>query len=295
MPMIVLPGAPPVTVPDRVTSPDGWLAAIVDEPWAGVVLSVDYTAGSSPLSTAASVRRVRIVRTGPDGVQVAVRGAAPGWAVEGVGTAYDHEAPLGVPVMYSAQPEYADGTLGPVSSLAVEVPAPAVGAVRDLWLKSLDEPGLSARVHITTWGARESAARQDVAARAGSPFAMVGYDAHAAATVQVVVDVPPEQVEQVRRLMDAGVLLAQTRPGYQQPDSFFVPGDWTEDTTGKLGSTGGYAVGFTIAPIERPDPEGQPMRLPGWSWDTVAASFESWTAVASSYSSWAALATNGRA
>lgn len=294
MPMIVLPGAPPVTVPDRVTSPDGWLAAIVDEPWAGVVLSVDYTAGGTPLSTAANVRRVRIYRTGPDGVKVAVRGAAPAWAVEGVGTAYDHEAPLGVPVMYTAQPQYADGTLGPVSSLAVEVPAPAVGAVRDLWLKSLDEPGLSVRVHITSWGARESAARQDVAQRAGSAFAMVGYDVHTAATVQAVVDVPPEQLEQVRRLMDAGVLLAQTRPGYQQPDSFFVPGDWTEDATGKLGSTGGYAVAFTVQPLERPDPEGQPMRLPGWSWDTVAAGFASWSAVASSYSSWAALATNGR-
>ncbi|MFF9894979.1 hypothetical protein [Streptomyces longispororuber] len=291
--MIVLPGAPPVTVPERITSADGWLAAIVDEPWAGVVLSVDYTA-EPPLSTAANVRRVRITRTGPDGVEVAVRGAAPAWAIEGVGVAYDHEAPLGVPVLYRAQPEYADGTLGPVSTLAVEVPAPGVGAVRDLWLKSVDTPGLSVLVHITSWGAREAAARQDVAARAGSPFQMVGFDVHAAPVVPVVVDVPPAQIVQVRALMDAGVLLAQTRPGYQQPDAYFVPGDWTEEATGKLGSTGGYAVAFSIAPIERPDPAGQPMRLPGWSYDTVASNFGSYDAVASSFVSFAALATNGR-
>ncbi|WP_240649670.1 hypothetical protein [Streptomyces sp. Z26] len=291
--MIVLPGAPPVTVPDRVVSPDGWLAAIVDEPWAGVVLSYDATAGT-PLPAAADVRRVRIVRVGPDGVEVPVRGAAPAWAIEGVGVAYDHEPPLGVPVVYRATPEYADGTSGPVSSLAVEVPAPAPGAIRDLWLKSVDEPGLSLRVHITSWGERESAGRQDVASRSGSPYALVGYDVHAAPSVAAVVDVPPEQIEQVRELMDCGVLLAQTRPGYQQPDAFFVPGDWTEKATGKLGATGGYAVGFTVQPVERPAPEDQPMRLPGWSWDQVAAAFADWDAVAAAFPSWAALATNGR-
>lgn len=292
MPMIVLPGAPPVTIPERVTSPSGWLAAVVDETWAGVVLAVDYTA-NIPHERAAEVRTVRIRRTDPGGAQVAVRSGDPAWAIEGVGTAYDHEAPLGVPVIYTATPVYEDGTAGPDSALAVQVPAPAPGARRDLWVKSLDVPGLSMRVQLTSPAGREAAGQQDVAARAGSPYSMVAFDVHAAATTQVTVDVPPEQIERWRQLMDAGVLLAQVRPAYRWPDQFFVPGDWTETPTGKLGTTGGYAVGFTMQPIERPDPAGQPMRLPGWSWDHVAARFGSWDAVAGTYSSWAALSTNG--
>lgn len=293
MPMIVLPGAPPVTVPERVTSPDGWLAAVVDEQWAGVVLAVDYTAGALPHDQAASVMQVRIRRADADGTTTAVRGGLYAWAVEGVGTAYDHEAPLGVPVVYTATAVYADGSLGPSSSLAVEVPAPAAGDPQDLWLKSLDEPGLSMRVQLTTPAGRESAGQQDVAARSGSPYSMVAWDVHAAATTAVTVDVPPEKIEQVRRLLDSGVLLAQTRPGYRWPDAYHVPGDWTETPTGKLGSTGGYAVAWTIQPIERPDPADQPMRMPGWSYDAVAAAFGTYDAVTASYSSYAALSTNG--
>ncbi|MEV8396242.1 hypothetical protein [Streptomyces sp. NPDC056650] len=89
------------------------------------------------------------------------------------------------------------------------------------------------------------------------------------------------------------MLLAQVRPGYRIPDRFFVPGDVTEKPTGKLGVTGGYTVGFDIVPIERPATGGQPMRAPGWSYDTLAATFGTYDAVATSYSSYAAMATNG--
>ncbi|WP_431980230.1 hypothetical protein [Streptomyces qinglanensis] len=291
--MIVLPGAPPVTIPDVVTSPEGWLTAVVDPTWAGVVLAVDYTA-STPLPAAAAVRKVQIVRLDPGGQDpVPVRSADLAWALEGVGSAYDHEAPLGQAVTYTARPQYTDGTWGPTTSLSVTVPAPAVGARRDLWLKSLDMPSLSLRVQISSADARESAARMESADLDGSPYPAVAYDVHTAATTAVVVDVPPSQIEQMRQLLDSGVLLAQTRPGYLWPDAYFVPGDWSEKPTGKLGSTGGYLVGFTIAPIERPDTAGQGMRMPGWSWADVAAQFGTYDAVAAAYSDYASLATNG--
>ncbi|SFK72888.1 hypothetical protein [Streptomyces pini] len=294
MPMIVDLSAPQVTPPERTTSPDGWLAAVVDEAWAGVTLAVDYTA-SVPLADAASVRQVRITRLDPGAAgPVPVRSADPAWAVEGVGTAYDHEAPLGVAVVYTAVPVYADGSEGPSSSLAVTVPAPEAGADDDLWLKSLDEPGLSARCMVVSWQSPTSAARQDAVDVAGSPYRALAYDEHGAETAQVVVDVPPERVEQVRELLRSGVLLAQVRPGYLTPDRFFVPGEITGPTpTGKLGSSEGYQFGFTIEPIARPDTAGQPLRLPGWSWDHVAAQFATWDEVAAAYSSWAALSTNG--
>ncbi|MFF1498713.1 hypothetical protein ACFVZR_02250 [Streptomyces sp. NPDC058316] len=293
MPMIVDPSAPQVKPPDRVTSVDGWFAANVDKPWAGVVLSVDYTTPPNP--SAETMWQVRVVRQDPGAsAPVPVRSADPAWAIGGVGTAYDHEAPLGVPVVYTATPIYVDGSEGPSSSLAVTVPAPEPGDDRDLWIKSLDTPGMSLRSMIVEWSGAASAGRQDGADIAGSAFRQIAYDEHGAEVLQVVVDVPPEAVDSMRALLRSGVLLAQVRPGYLTPDAYFVPADLTGPTpTGRLGSSEGYRFGFTIEPLARPDTAGQPLRVPGWSWDILATRFATWDAVAASFSTWASLSTNG--
>ena len=294
MPMIVDPSAPQITPPTTLTSPDGWLTAVVDEPWAGVYLAVDYRDGGTPLSGAAQVRKVRITRQDPGATTAAgVRSGDLAWALEGVGQAYDHEAPLGVAVVYSAQPQYADGTWGPTSSLGLVVPAPLPAQTKDLWLKSLDEPGLSMRVMLGPAQGTTSTARQETAARSGTPYMAVAYDTASAPSETVTVDVLAEDIEQFRTLIRSGVLLAQVRPGYQKPDRFFVPADVTEQPTGKLGSTGGYTVTFDIVPIERPSAAGQPMRAPAWSYDALAAAFGTYDAVTASYANYAALATNG--
>lgn len=274
-------------------------SAYVDGSQPGGVWEGTPNASPSQLRTAvpdvADVLQVRIMRQDPGAAEpVPVRSGDPAWAIEGVGTAYDHEAPLGVAVVYTATVIYTDGTLGPVSSLAVTVPAPEPGTDRDLWLKSLDEPGLSLRVMIVNWSGGTSTARQDTADVPGSPYIAVAYDEHSAEAYQVTVDVPPEDVDRMRDLLRSGVLLAQTRPGYLFPDTFHVPGDITGPVpTGKLGSSGGYQFAWTLTPTARPDTDRQPMRLPGWSWDAVAAQFATWDAVAASYSSWASLSTNG--
>lgn len=296
MPMIVDPGAPQVTPPDRITSPDGWFAAVVDEQWAGVTLSYDGTVAPAAPDVA-SILQVRITRTDPGAAaSVPVRSGDPAWAVEGVGTAYDHEAPLGVPVVYTATPVYLDGSTGPSSALAVTVPAPEPGEDRDLWLKSLDEPGLSLRVMLVDWPGPTAAGRQSALDIDGSRYRAVSWDVHGAETIPIVVDVPPEDVDRMRNLLRSGVLLAQARQGYYFSDAFHVPADITGPTpTGKLGSSEGYRFGWTIEPIERPDTVGQPMMLPNWSYDAVAQQFGTYDAVASSYASYGALSTNGGA
>lgn len=294
MPMIVDPSAPPITAPETVTSPEGWLTAVVDPVWAGVYLAVDYTAGDTPLAEAADVRKALITRQDPGAAgPVPVRSGNLAWAIEGTGTAYDHEAPLGVAVAYTARPLYADGTWGPETSLAVVVPAPSPGHSRDLWLKSLEDPGLSMRVMYGTAQGTTSTARQETASRSGSPYTAVAYDTAAAPAETVSVDVLAEDIVQFRTLVRSGVLLAQVRPGYQIPDRFFVPADVSEKPTGKLGSTGGYTVTFDIVPIERPDTADQPMVTPEWSYDALAAGFASYDTVEAAYTSYAALATNG--
>ncbi|MEV0526642.1 hypothetical protein AB0I66_24675 [Streptomyces sp. NPDC050439] len=293
MPMIVDPAASPVTPPETVTSPEGWLTAVIDGPWAGVYLAVDYTAGDTPLDSAADVRKVHLTRQDPGASPVGVRSGDLAWAVEGIGQAYDHEAPLGVAVAYTARPLYADGSWGPATSLGLVVPAPPAAQSKDLWLKSIESPGLSMRVMLLAAQGTTSAARQESALRTGSPYMAVAYDTAAAPAESVSVDVLAADIERFRQLIRSGVLLAQVRPGYHVPDRYFVPGEVSEKPTGKLGATGGYTVTFDIVPVERPATGGQPMCAPGWSYDLLADAFATYDAVTASYPTYAALATNG--
>jgi len=292
VPMIVDLSAPQVTPPVQVVSPDGWLAALVDNTWAGVTLSYNGEAGDVPLADVADVRQVRIVRQDPGAAApVPVRSADPAWAIEGAGSAYDHEAPLGVAVVYTATPIYADGSTGPASSLAVTVDAPPVGP-GDVWIKNLDTPGLSQRVTVTQWPQLTWAARIDSAAVAGSPYPVASQDVYGAPTSNITLDAENTQIEAVQTLLATpGVLLIQTRPDYHRPDQYVLVGDVQQQVASV--PTGSRTYTADLTQVGRPDTAGQPLRMPGWSWDELASRFASWDAVAASYSSWASLAVNG--
>jgi hypothetical protein len=290
MPMIVDLDAPLIEPPETVTSPDGWFTAVVDALWAGVVLGVDYTAGS-PLADAADVMRVRIVRQDPGASAVPVRSADTAWAIEGVGTAYDHEAPLGVAVVYTATAIYADDTEGPSSSLSMTVPAPDPGP-RDVWIKSVDEPGLSARVTVRSWPELTWAARIEQASAEGSRFPIASQDVYTAAASTIVLDAVGSQIETLERLLATpGVRLIQTRPDYHRADQFVLFGDVQQVMDSVPTESRSYQA--SVMQVARPDTEGQPLRLPAWSWDALAQQFATWDAVAASYPSWASLSVNG--
>jgi hypothetical protein len=287
--MIVDPSAPHITPPTPVISPDGWFKASVDTLYAGVVLAVDYTAGT-PYTGAADVRKVRITRTDPGKAAVPVRSADTAWAIEGVGAAYDHEAPLGVAVVYTATAILADGSDGPVSSLAVTVPEPEVPA--DVWIKSVDDPGLSARVTVTAWPQLQWESRIDTADVAGSPYAATSQDVYASAGSDISIDAQGDQIEALRTLLTTpGVRLIQTRSANRRPDQFvlFATPAESVDTT----PDGARTFTAAVREVERPGTTGQPLRLPSWSYDHVAAQYASYSAVESTFGSYLALATNG--
>jgi len=290
MPMIVDLSAPEVSPPETVVSPDGWLTAAVDEAHAGVVLAVDYTAGT-PLPDAADVLRVRIVRQDPGAVSpVPVRSGDTAWAVGGVGSAYDHEAPLGVGVAYTATAIYADGTEGPSSSVAVTVPAPTPPA--DVWIKSIDDPSLSARVTVLSWPTLQWESRIESAQVQGSRYPSTSQDVYSASTSDITIDAEGAQIEALRELLTTpGVRLIQTLPGYHRPDLYVLFGNPQESTV----STPDQPRTFTaqVTEVARPDTAGQPLRVPGWSWDAVGEQFATWDAFAASYPSWASAAVNG--
>ncbi|MFJ8760851.1 hypothetical protein [Streptomyces cyaneofuscatus] len=286
--MIVDPGAPLVEPPARVTSPDGYLAAIVDEVWAGVVLSYDGAA----LADGDDIRWVRIVRQDPGALEpVPVRSAAPAWAIGGVGTAYDHEAPLGVAVIYTATPVYADGSAGPTSALAVTVPAPPPGP-GDVWIKSLDEPGLSVRATVTSWPELTWEARLDSATVQGSAYPVAAQDVYTAAASAITIDAEGDQIEALLQLLTTpGVRLIQTRPDYHRRDQYVLLSgvQQTIDTT----PTDARSYQASLTQVGRPATAGQPMRMPGWSYDHLPVRYATSDAVVGSYSSWASLSTDG--
>lgn len=290
MPMIVDPDAPPVEPPETVTSPDGWFKAALDTTWAGVVLAVDYTAGT-PLTGAADVRRVLITRQDPGAAApVPVRGANLAWALAGVGEGYDHEAPLGVGVTYTAQPQYADGTWGPTSSLGIELAAPA--PLADVWIKSVDEPGASARVTVTEWPQLAWEARIDQAQVAGSPYPAAAQDVYSAAASEITLDAEGSAIETVRALLTTpGVRLLQTDPDYHRPDMYVLFSNPAEVLD--AGPDGSRTFTASVVQVGRPDTLDQRMRMPAWSYDTVAAQFATYDAVATAYADYQSLALNG--
>ncbi|MFE6494121.1 hypothetical protein [Streptomyces sp. NPDC057748] len=287
MPMIVDLSAPVVSAPVTATSPDGRLKATLDADYAGVVLSYD----GATLPSAATVRKVRIARRNPDGGLYPVRSADPAWAIAGVGRAYDHEAPLGVPVSWTATPIYADGSTGPASAVALTAPAPTTQDA-DVWLKHVDTPGLSARVVVTEWPTLSYGSRLDMQTAVGNPFPAVTQDVYDGATSEMAFDAIGPNIERVRAMLLAGgVFLVQTGPENHRPDMYVVFGDVDENLDDVPG--GGRTFRASVTEVARPDTVGQPLRMPGWSIDHVSARFATLDAVTASYARVVDLATDG--
>ncbi|MZF56951.1 hypothetical protein GTX53_24485 [Streptomyces sp. SID5594] len=244
------------------------------------------------LPGAAAVRHVRVVRQDPGArAPVPVRSADPAWAIGGVGAAYDHEAPLGVAVIYTATPVYVDGTTGPTSALAVTVPAPPPGP-GDVWIKSVDDPGLSVRATVTSWPELSWEARLDSAAVQGSPYPTASQDVYTAAASTITIDAEGDQIEALVQLLTTpGVRLIQTRPDYHRPDQYVLLSGVQQAIDTIPTEARSYQAALTQ--VGRPATAGQPMRMPGWSYDHLPVRFATSDAVVGSYSSWASLSTDG--
>jgi hypothetical protein len=162
-----------------------------------------------------------------------------------------------------------------------------------VWIKSLDDPGLSARVRRDRVAVDcQWASRVDSTDVAGSRYPAAAQDVYASAESSIVLDAEDSEIEVVRTLLlTPGVRLIQTRPDYHRPDQFvmFSSAEESVDTTPDGART--FTAG--VKEVARPDTSGQPLRIPGWSWDALADSFGTWDAVAASYTSWASLSVNG--
>jgi hypothetical protein len=258
--IVIDPDAPPLVPPVEVTSPDGILTARRDDTWAGVILTADYT-DADPVPG-----RVRLVRVGPDGIEVPVRSGDLAWAPGGLAVGYDHEAPLGVPVTWYAYPVTGGGTHGARSQgAALTIPEP--NPVRDVWLKSVNDPAASLRVLVTSWPTLEYAARQQRLDILGAASPVIGIDAWSLGSgdAQILTESLAERIALLRLLTSGSVLLAQTRGAYGRPDAYVVPGSPSEQMIGAATDPGRLWT-ITMTSVDRPPTLDAGLRIPGRSY-----------------------------
>jgi hypothetical protein len=265
--IVIDPDAPPLVPPVEVTSPDGILTARRDDTWAGVILTADYT-GADPVPG-----RVRLVRVGPDGIEVPVRSGDLAWAPGGLAVGYDHEAPLGVPVTWYAYPVTGGGTEGARSQgAALTIPEPS-DSVRDVWLKSLTDPAASLRVLVTAWPVLEYPARQQRLDVIGARSPVITSDVWAlgASEATILTETLDERVALLDLVTSGSVLLAQTRGGYGRPDAYLVPGTPSEQMAGDATDPARIWT-VPLTGVDRPPTVGAGLVIPGRSYhDTGVA------------------------
>jgi len=288
MPMIVDPNAPQIEPPDEVVSTDGHLTAVIDEPYAGVLLICDRS-GDPTVIPHWSVERVN-----PDGTHHRVRSGDPVWSPGGYGLCYDHEAPLGVAVLYVATPLLADGQPAADSSeVAVTIPPPTYP--KDVWIKSTNRPGASMRVHVEEWPELTTEARNQLVTIPGDRYPVATLDVYDASTSTMTLFTETAvEAQALRDLLEApDVLLVSARPEHNRPDEFVVTGTLSEAIIGPGDPARRWTV--PLQPVARPDTRDQTMRMPGWSADELLERFATLSAVAASYPTNAAAATDGLA
>ena len=279
MPIIVDPTFIPPAGPTTVVSPDGYLTATLDAPWAGVRLVADFSTLGSDIEKVAFFRDGQPVRSGD-----------LAWAPGGVAVAYDHEAPLGVVSSWSAVAYFRGGdSPGSTSTPALLVPLPDGGA-KLAWLKSVDTPSASLRVKILEFreaGRDPRASLQPVIGSAyptGTRDTLTGL----AATLTVRTDTQAEY-DALLALLDTQWMLLQT------PDWMGIPADLYCMATGPMAASrlGGHTLGWAqrawdipLVQLDRPATVDAPLLIPGVTWDSVAATYATWDALTAAVPTW---------
>lgn len=258
MPIVLDPNVANPGTGVSATSSDGVLTVYLDVQYAGVVLAADFSA----LSTKPSM--VRFYRNG-----VTVRSGDPAWSPGGYGRAYDHEAPLGVASSWTVVPIFADGTTGTASTpAAITIPFD-ISDKRSVWLKSIDNPGLSMRLlpvlPLPTFTRAANVLLQRVP---GSAYPLGTIDARSARTAEYhFLTTGEDERDDLELLLDSGVLLLQHSASHHTRDIYCVAGDTTEDPAGAGMEDADREWVVPITEVRRPPTIDSPLYIPGRSYD----------------------------
>lgn len=260
------------------------LTADVVGGWGGVELIADLSA-NTPVPAL-----IRVTRTNSaTGETVTVRGADPVYSPGGVAYGFDHEAPLGVVVTYSAQGYTA-------ADVATGAPVEAVlststVAAHMAWVKSITEPSLSRVLMVAAIGPLARRRRREtfeVLGRSNLVTQSRGLSGREGRLEVLALSMT--EADDIDALLSQDTLLVQFPPQLGILDLYASVGDVTPTPVGPR-RMAVQRWETTITEKDRPSTAGSGLRAPGWSWDAAAATWADWGAVAAARASWVALAS----
>ena len=242
-----------------VSAGDAWTVDNV------MIVDGDYD-GPFRLPSYPAVKRVRVIRTNPDGTDVIVRGADPAWAPGGMGVAYDFEAPLSAAVSYRVEGLgwAGDTVLATSQAAAISTTEPA-----QVWLKSVDDPGLSMQVRVEGWEETDGDSRTDASTVMGRALRVPVFGTPGGISGRLTVSAFDKATyDALRTLLRSGTLLMQAPQSYGIPADLYVfrVGELPIDRPDMMPS---WVYRRFVIQLEQQDPPptlGQPSRVPGHSY-----------------------------
>jgi hypothetical protein len=255
------------------------LTATNDTTWASVKLSVDLSGVSSPWFV--TITRKNNVT----GELAKVRSADLTAAGGGILLAYDHECPLGVSCTYSAQAYTAVGAAtGSPATATVTTPNVTDGGIA--WLKSIDNPSLSLSLRVFAAGflGRRNRTQEFQVINRTNPvvqsFGLSGRKGPIEVTAKTWAT-----IDAAVKLFNEKQILVQFAPTSHIPDLYAAVGDVQPLVFGPR-SQQFQRFQVDLTEIDRPSTTNDPLRIPGVSWTSQAATFATYTAAAAARTSW---------
>ncbi|MEW1551365.1 hypothetical protein [Streptomyces tsukubensis] len=277
--------APETTSPgfiDRVYAGPGGLAVIptVLPDMYGVSLRITgMTTASQALWT--------LWRSGPDGVQVPVRGPSGDLVTQpitgDVAVVEDYEAPLGIEVVYTARLT-SPGTLTYTTDPPVVVPEPASGT--DVVIKDPGQPARQTSATVTALPDWTRTARQAVHQIRGRarPIVVTDVRADRTGTLTLTTETAADR-DALWWVLEAGAtLLVQWPAEWHEPDTYVQVADVTEAHIVATAQAADRTWTLPLTVVDRPagGMTGSPLR----TWEDVSTESVDWQAVVDTYGSW---------
>lgn len=259
----------------------------IDNRWVGAVgasVSQQYRPALNPLPC-----KVRFTRS--DGQLV--RSGHDAYAPGGIAVAYDHEAPLGGPVSWTATPVYADGTPGaPTSAAAISLAAPPASRV---WLKSLLDPDVSVLARVALAEESGRLFRSSLAPVVGAELPGGSWDVPLAWTGNLTFRTDTQaEYDQLVAVLSSGVLLMQSGDCAGLPQQLYVLPQGSMAARRMSGAATGQgwayrAWAIDLAETARPATLDSALLIPGLSYDDLPGTYASYDQLAAVVPSYLAL------
>lgn len=232
--------------------------------------------------------RLNVWRIGPSSARADVRGFVEATVVPGPVVVRDFEAPIGVPLTYTAETWAAPAGAHTTETATITIPADGCD---DTWLTDLARAGNTQRVLIESLAELAYAVPSVIHSIIGRRTPIVSGDvAHTPTFELVVLTESDEDRLQARGTLGNGVpVLLRTPPDQGIGNLYFACTGFAEQRVVGQGTVADRRFVIEGVQVDRPDPSLYTPLAPT-TWAYVEATFPTWADVEEDRASWDALA-----